>query len=284
MQGALHFMILGSQALLRNRIQTALAMTGVMVGVGALVASLALGRGAQDSLKDQLLAAGANMIVVTAGNYSLEKSQGTEPAADHAQFVPPVDPDQLIASVMTARRELIARGYSQKTVDLAIKAGFGFVPQPDRSQGRFVPTHFEDDPNAVHDHPTAKERLGDSMAGLGAAATLSLEDADAIRGKIPGVQFAAAGVHENARVTVEGDDTKKWFTRLHGTEADLPGIRRGWIFPYGAFLTESQVENAEQVMVLGRVAADKLFGEGVDPGSLTKEQIKTLRIKEWPEY
>jgi len=26
------------------------------------------------------------------------------------------------------------------------------------------------------------------------------------------------------------------------------------------------------------------FGEGVDPGSLTKEQIKTLRIKEWPEY
>jgi putative ABC transport system permease protein len=77
MQGALHFMILGSQALLRNRIQTALAMTGVMVGVGALVASLALGRGAQDSLKDQLLAAGANMIVVTAGNYSLEKSQGT---------------------------------------------------------------------------------------------------------------------------------------------------------------------------------------------------------------
>ena len=58
MQGALHFMILGSQALLRNRIQTALAITGVMVGVGALVASLALGRGAQDSLKDQLLAAG----------------------------------------------------------------------------------------------------------------------------------------------------------------------------------------------------------------------------------
>ncbi len=265
MQGALHFMILGSQALLRNRIQTALAMTGVMVGVGALVASLALGRGAQDSLKDQLLAAGANMIVVTAGNYSLEKSQGTEPAADHAQFVPPGDPDQLIASVMTARRELIARGYSQKTVDLAIKAGFGFVPQPDLSQGRFVPTHFEDDPNAVHDHPTAKERLGDSMAGLGAAATLSLEDADAIRGKIPGVQFAAAGVHENARVTVEGDETKKWFTRLHGTEAKLPGIRRGWIFPYGAFLTESQVDNAEQVMVLGRVAADKLFGEGVDP-------------------
>lgn len=265
MQSTFHFMTLGLHALWRNRVQAGLAMLGVMVGVGALVASMALGRGAQESIKDQLLAAGANMIVVTAGNYSLEKSQGTEPAADHAQFVPPADPAQLIASVMTARQELIARGYSQKTVDLAIKAGFGFVPQPALSQGRLVPTHFEDDPNAVHDHPTAKERLGDSMAGLGAAATLTLDDANAIREKIPGVQFAAAGVHENARVTVEADPGKQWFTRLHGTEAKLPGIRRGWIYPYGEFLTESQVENAEQVMVLGRVAADKLFGEGVDP-------------------
>lgn len=256
-----HFMILGLQALLRNRIQTALAMIGVMVGVGALVASMALGRGAQESIKDQLLAAGANMIVVTAGNYSPQKSQGTEPAADHAQFVPPSDPREFVASLMEARSDLIARGYSPQTVDLAISAGAA----GSRAQGRFLRTHFEDDPLAEHDHPTAKERLGDSMAGLGAAATLTLDDAVAIREKIPGVQFAASGVHENARVTVESDPVKQWFTRLHGTESKLPGIRRGWIFPYGGFLTDNQVDNAEQVMVLGRVAADKLFGAGVDP-------------------
>ena len=37
MLSSIHFMIMGLQALLRNRVQTALAVVGVMVGVGALV-------------------------------------------------------------------------------------------------------------------------------------------------------------------------------------------------------------------------------------------------------
>ena len=53
MNSPLHYLLLGLTALLRNRLQTALAMLGVTVGVGALVASLALGRGAQESIKDQ---------------------------------------------------------------------------------------------------------------------------------------------------------------------------------------------------------------------------------------
>src|SRR5919198_824284 len=41
--------------------------------------------------------------------------------------------------------------------------------------------HPEDDPMEKHDHPTARQRLGDSEAGLGSAATLTSGDADAIR-------------------------------------------------------------------------------------------------------
>ncbi len=55
-----------------------------------------------------------------------------------------------------------------------------------------------------HDHPTSRQRLGDSAAGLGAAATLSLADAAAIRSEVRGVQYVSAGVHESARV-VRGD-------------------------------------------------------------------------------
>jgi putative ABC transport system permease protein len=118
---------------------------------------------------------------------------------------------------------------------------------------------------AIHDHPTASDRLGDSMAGLGSAATLTLEDAETIRSSIQGVQFVASGVHENARLTVASDETKQWFTRLHGTESELPVIRRGWTFPYGEFFSQRQVANNDQVMVLGRVVADRLFGQGIDP-------------------
>lgn len=242
-----HFLTLAAQSLQRNWMQTLLAMLGVTVGVGALVASMALGRGAQEEIKDQLLAAGANMIVVTAGNYQVQRAQGAGAPADHGYR----------ENNDYTRGLVQATPYypSQKTP---------YVNQQ-TAQPRFMQAHFEDDPMAAHDHPTASERLGDSMAGLGAAATLSIEDASAIRDSIPGVQFVASGVHENARITVAADETKQWFTRLHGTESELPVIRRGWTFPYGKFLSAKQVNNAEQVMVLGRVVADRLFGESVNP-------------------
>ena len=59
--------------------QTGLALLGVVVGVGALVTSIALGRGAQQSVEDQLKAAGANLIVVTAGNYAGTKEDRSDP-------------------------------------------------------------------------------------------------------------------------------------------------------------------------------------------------------------
>ena len=64
-----HCLTLTLGALKRNRLQTVLAIVGMGVGVGALVTSVALGRGAQQAINDQLRAAGANVIVVTAGNY-----------------------------------------------------------------------------------------------------------------------------------------------------------------------------------------------------------------------
>ena len=255
-----HFIGLAAQASLRNRTQAVLAMLGVMVGVGALVTSLALGRGAQEAIHDQLVAAGANMIVVTAGNYQVQKPQGSDEAAGHnaSLWEPRPAVPMLVASF---------RDYGP--------------PLPSGATG-FRRVHFEDDPMAVHDHPTAKERLGDTMAGLGAAATLTRDDAAAIRAKIPGIQFVSSGVHENARVSADSASGKTWFTRLHGAESELPVIRRGWTFPHGEFLTEKQVERAEQVMVLGRFAADKLFGEGVNPVGRTvmlwKQPFKVVGV------
>ncbi|MDA0804131.1 MAG: ABC transporter permease [Proteobacteria bacterium] len=242
-----HFLILAAQSLQRNWMQASLAMLGVTVGVGALVASMALGRGAQEEIKDQLLAAGANMIMVTAGNYQVERAQGAGAPADHGSI----------------QREDFGRFIAQTGDYYPSVKPFQFMQAT--AQPRFIKAHFEDDPMAEHDHPTASERLGDAMAGLGAAATLTLEDATAIRDSLPGVQFVASGVHENARIVVAADESRQWFTRLHGTEAELPEIRRGWTFPYGNFLSRRQVNNAEQVMVLGRVVADRLFGVSVNP-------------------
>ncbi len=109
-----------------------------------------------------------------------------------------------------------------------------------------------------HDHPLAWQRLGDLEAGLGSAATLSFADAEAIR-TLRGVQYVAGGVHENARVHL-GD--KRWFTRMHGTDVELLVIKRTWTLLGGRFFTSREQDNAAQVMVLGQVVAEKLFGAG----------------------
>jgi putative ABC transport system permease protein len=221
---------LAVRALTRNRLQTGLAMLGMTVGVGAVVTSMALGNGAQQAINDQLRAAGANVILVTAGNYKVKGEDVGGGTADH----------------------------------FSADASSGFRLRAPGSRGyRFIlAMHPEDDPMAVHNHPTAKQRLGDSAAGLGAAATLTREDADAIRREIPGVQFVASGVHENVRVF---NGEFQWFTRLHGGDTELPRIRRGWAFMHGGYFGSGDVRGATQTVVLGKVAADKLFGPGANP-------------------
>jgi putative ABC transport system permease protein len=141
--------------------------------------------------------------------------------------------------------------------------------------------HPEDDPMAKHNHPTARERLGDSAAGLGAAATLTRDDAKAIRTGIGGVQFVASGVHESARVVHDG---QRWFTRLHGTEPDIARIRRSWAFRYGRFFNEVETDRGEQVIVLGKVVYEKLFASGTDPRAAVvtvwNQRFKVLGVVE----
>ena len=217
------------RALGRNKLQTVLTMLGMTIGVAAVLTMIALGSGAETAIEDQVRAAGMNLIIVTAGNYKpAEESSGggaVEPSAWH-------------------------RTRSRDVIRPAV-----WDPR-DRPVVRLV-GHPEDDPMEKHDHPTAAQRLGDLEAGLGAAATLTAGDADAIRA-IPGVQYVAEGVHQNAHV-VYGD--KRWFTRLHGTDTALPEIRRAWTFTHGRFFTAKEQKASAQALVLGSVAAQKLFGD-----------------------
>jgi len=166
----------------------------------------------------------------------------------------------------------------EKPPDDAIEMGRLRQPEAD-SRPHLIAAAFhpEDDPFAIHDHPTAAKRLGDSEAGLGSAATLTLTDADAIR-KIPGVQYVSGGVHENIHV-VHGDT--RWFTRVHGDDSSLPDVRRSWQFSHGEFFSAREERKNEQVVVLGSIAAQKLFGDVNPVGStvtLWKQSFKVVGV------
>jgi len=55
------------QAILRNRMRSALTMLGVFIGVAALIAMVAIGQGANDEVKRQIESLGTNLLVVVPG-------------------------------------------------------------------------------------------------------------------------------------------------------------------------------------------------------------------------
>ena len=190
------------RALRRNRLQTSLTIIGMTIGVAAVLTMIAIGTGAEAAIEDQIRAAGMNLIVVTAGNYKVKSTEDFGGGA--------VEPS---AALRPRGEPMLRAAIWKKGSDPLFRLAF----------------HPEDDPMEKHNHPTARQRLGDSEAGLGSAATLTAADADAIRG-LRGVQYVAEGLHQNVHVKA-GD--KRWFTRLHGTDLQLPLIRRAWTFGSG---------------------------------------------------
>ena len=231
--------LIAVRSLRRNKLQTTLTMLGMTIGVATVLTMISLGSGAQRAIQDQVRAAGMNVLVVTAGNFQARKEKPPDDAIEMGEARQPK---------ITSRPRLVLAMF-----------------------------HPEDDPFAVHDHPTARQRLGDSEAGLGAAATLTIPDADAIR-QISGVQYVCEGVHENVHV-VNGDT--RWFTRVHGDGASLPDIRRSWAFTHGNFFSEREERNNAQVVVLGSVVAARLFGASNSVGrtiTLWKQPFKVVGV------
>lgn len=57
----------GYKTLMANKVRTALSMLGILIGVGAVVAMLALGSGAQKAIEAQLSSLGSNLLVLRSG-------------------------------------------------------------------------------------------------------------------------------------------------------------------------------------------------------------------------
>ena len=59
------------RALARNKMRTILTMLGVIIGVGAVICTVAIGEGASDQVQQQIASLGNNMIYIAAGSVNL---------------------------------------------------------------------------------------------------------------------------------------------------------------------------------------------------------------------
>jgi len=64
------------RALRRNKLRSALTMLGIIIGVGAVIAMVAVGNGARSEVEATMASLGQNMILIFAGNFTTSGARG----------------------------------------------------------------------------------------------------------------------------------------------------------------------------------------------------------------
>ena len=144
------------KALGRNKMRTALTMLGMIIGVAAVIAMVALGTGAQAMIEDQVKTAGTNLITVYAG--SAAATGGVRTGAGGSVRLVPEDAEilrdlpgvQYVAESVNSRLQLIYGNQNWNTsvegtsVDLPairswpLKYGSFFTEEDVRAAGKVV--------------------------------------------------------------------------------------------------------------------------------------------------
>jgi putative ABC transport system permease protein len=106
-------LLIALKALNRNKMRTMLTMLGMIIGVGAVITMVAIGKGAQSTIEEQVKAAGTNMISINAGNFTqggVRQGGGnaTTLTPDDAQALRSVPGVQYVAAGVNSRAQLIA--------------------------------------------------------------------------------------------------------------------------------------------------------------------------------
>jgi ABC-type antimicrobial peptide transport system permease subunit len=111
-------------------------------------------------------------------------------------------------------------------------------------------------------------------SGLGAATTLIVQDADAIRGEVKGLKRVAEMVRLRGWVAT-GD--KRFYAQIAGTGSEFPAIY-DWPIPRGRFYDATDVASRARVAILGSTVQERLFDPsvGVDRTITIRDQPFTV--------
>jgi putative ABC transport system permease protein len=100
------------KALLRNKMRTALTMLGMIIGVAAVIAMVALGTGATNMIEEQVKTAGTNLITIFAGSTNTGGVRGgagsnSRLTPEDAQLIRDLPEIQYVAESIGTRLQVI---------------------------------------------------------------------------------------------------------------------------------------------------------------------------------
>jgi putative ABC transport system permease protein len=130
-------------ALLRNRARSLLTMLGVVIGVAAVIITVAIGTGARTSVSDQINALGSNMIVVLPGSLN---QGGVRTGSGGASTLTPADGMAIatlphvsaVSPIVTLRTQVVANGNNWQTTVTGVAPSYTFIRSWPLASGTFI--------------------------------------------------------------------------------------------------------------------------------------------------
>jgi putative ABC transport system permease protein len=139
-------------ALVRNKSRSLLTMLGVVIGVAAVIVTVAIGTGAKSSVADQINGLGSNLIVVIPGSVQTTGAKtGTGGAstltAQDGMAIAKLPGVAAVSPAVNIRTQLVANGNNWQTTVTGVAPSYGYVRSWPTVEGRFF-TQAETDGTA----------------------------------------------------------------------------------------------------------------------------------------
>jgi putative ABC transport system permease protein len=121
---------------------------------------------------------------------------------------------------------------------------------------------------------SASSRQGPVRGGAGSAASLTDDDAEAIRGEIPEVQYVSATIRGGGQVVYAENN---WSTSWQGVTSDYFPVN-DWAMALGEGFAARDYSSAAKVVVLGETVRRELFGDADPIGATVRLGRVPLRV------
>lgn len=124
------------ESLVSNKLRSALTVLGIVIGVAAVIAMLAIGRGAEASINEQINSIGTNLIYISAGAENVRNPRPLTLGDAAALADPRQAPDVLyVAPVVQGAGQVSQRGESINTSIVAITPEYELVRNLKTTEG-----------------------------------------------------------------------------------------------------------------------------------------------------
>lgn len=127
------------ESLTSNKLRSALTVLGIVIGVGAVIAMLAIGRGAQNTITGSISSVGTNLLFVTSGARNVRNPRPLTIDDANAINDPANAPSVVaVAPLLNARAQVTVNGQSTNTQVLGVETGYDTLRNLTMAEGQFL--------------------------------------------------------------------------------------------------------------------------------------------------